>query len=51
MLSNTQWLFLVVVCSAVAFSVIHAQDFGFPEETGYSKDRENANVSGWIISH
>lgn len=45
--------YLIVVAAFVAFiatttTVVQSQDFGFPEETGLSKDKQNANVSQFI---
>lgn len=45
--------YLIIVAASVAFiatttTVVQSQDFGFPEETGLSKDKQNANVSQFI---
>lgn len=38
-----KYLFCAAVV-AIVLSFVVAQDFGFPEETGLPKDKQNANV-------
>lgn len=35
-----------VCCLIPLLLPVYGQDFGFPEETGLQKERQNANVSG-----
>lgn len=46
--NQTTYLILFVAIVAVIFSFVNAQDFGFPEETGLSKDKQNARVSIYL---
>lgn len=48
--NQTTYLILCVAIVAVIFSFVTAQDFGFPEETGLSKDKQNAQVSYHFLS-
>lgn len=41
----TYYYFFWAVIVAVIVSLVHSQDFGFPEESGLAKDKQNANVS------
>lgn len=36
---------LAYLVTVVALLLVNGQDFGFPEETGLSKDKQNADVS------
>lgn len=48
--NQTTYLILCVAIVAVIFSFVNSQDFGFPEETGLSKDKQNAQVSYHFLS-
>lgn len=47
--TNRMTYFMATLAFIVAISLtaamVHSQDFGFPEETGLSKDKQNAQVS------
>lgn len=49
-MSRTAYFLFFASTAAILITLAHTQDFGFPEETGLSKDKQNANVSDNIYT-
>lgn len=50
-MSRTAYFLLFASTAAILITLAHTQDFGFPEETGLSKDKQNANVSDYMYTY